>query len=115
MNALFSIPLHWWILAGGCVVLITAVCTRVFESEVSRAKRAQKRTQREVRALADTITTYGRSVHQRFPTGAVVVSEKDLAEQLRKHPASVVTALNLLLDERKVQTTQLSGYWKLNA
>jgi DNA-binding GntR family transcriptional regulator len=53
-------------------------------------------------------------MHKRFPTGEVVVGEKDLAEQLRKHPDTVATALNILLDERKVQKAPLSGYWKLN-
>jgi len=32
--------------------------------------------------------------------GDVVVSERDLAEQLRKHPDIVATALNLLLGEQ---------------
>lgn len=48
------------------------------------------------------------------PTGDVVVSEHDLAEQLRKRPDAVATALNILLGERKVQKATLSGYWKLN-
>jgi DNA-binding GntR family transcriptional regulator len=54
-------------------------------------------------------------VHQQFPTGDVVVSERDLAAQLRQRPESVVTALNLLLNERKVQRAPLNGYWKLNS
>jgi hypothetical protein len=68
----------------------------------------------ERRALADKISTYGRNVHQRYPTRDVVVGERDLAEQLRKHPDSVATALDLLLGEQKVQRAPLSGYWKLN-
>jgi DNA-binding GntR family transcriptional regulator len=55
-----------------------------------------------------------RNVHQRFPTGDVVVSEEDLAEQLRNRSDAVVTALNLLLNEQKVERAPLSGYWKLN-
>jgi DNA-binding GntR family transcriptional regulator len=55
-----------------------------------------------------------RNVHQRFPTGDVVVSEEDLAEQLRNRSDAVVTALNLLLNEHKVERAPLSGYWKLN-
>jgi len=51
---------------------------------------------------------YARDVHQRFPTGDVVVSERDLAEQLRKRPEAIVTALNLLLYEQKVQRAPLS-------
>ncbi len=69
---------------------------------------------KELRALADKISTYGRNVHHRYPTGDVVVSERDLAEQLRKRPDSVATALDLLLGEQKVQRVPLSGYWKLN-
>jgi len=44
----------------------------------------------------------------------VVVGEKDLAEQLRKRPDIISTALTLLLGEQKVQKAPLSGYWKLN-
>ncbi len=33
--------------------------------------------------------------------GDVIVSERDLPEQLRKRPDAVVTALNLLLNEQK--------------
>jgi len=52
----------------------------------------------------------------RSPTvpGDVIVSELDLAEQLRKRPDTVATALNLLLNEQKVQRATLSGYWKLH-
>ena len=80
-------------------------------SEISVRSGRQKK---ELRALADRISTYGRNVHQRYPTGDVVVSERDLAEQLRKRPDSVATALDLLLGEQKVQRAPLSGYWKLN-
>jgi len=44
----------------------------------------------------------------------VVVSERDLAEQLRKRPEAVVMALDRLLSEQKVQRAPLSGYWKLH-
>jgi len=44
--------------------------------------------------------------------GDVIVSERDLPEQLRKRPDAVV--LNLLLNEQKVQKAPLNGYWKLN-
>jgi DNA-binding GntR family transcriptional regulator len=53
-------------------------------------------------------------VHQQFPTGDVVVSERDLADQLRKRPEAVATALNLLFNEQKVQRAPLRGFWKLN-
>jgi len=46
--------------------------------------------------------------------GDVVVSEQDLAEQLRRRPDTVATALSLLLGEQKVQKAPLNGYWTLN-
>src|SRR5216684_257450 len=84
------------------------------EADEVRDQRAQRRNKKELRALADKISTYGRNVHHRYPTGDVVVSGRDLAEQLRKRPDTVATALNLLLGEQKVQRAPLSGYWKLN-
>ena len=78
-------------------------------------KRTERNKKKERRSLAEKISVYGRRVHQRYPTGDVVVSEGDLAEQLRKRPDAVVTALNLLLNEQKVQKAPLNGYWKLNA
>jgi len=113
-ETLLSLPHHWWIAASVCALGIVAACLLRFESHGSRTKRAQRKKEKELRVLADRISTYGQSVHHRFPTGAVVVSERDLADQLRKQPDTVVTALNLLLNEQKVQTTQLKGYWKLN-
>jgi hypothetical protein len=94
---------------------ITAASVRAFESEESKARRAKLKKQEELRLLADRISIYGKTVHQHFPTGDVVVSERDLAEQLRKRPEAVVTALNLLLNEQKVQRAPLNGYWKLNS
>jgi hypothetical protein len=96
------------------VVGIAATCRWYFETDEVRDQRAQRRNQKELRALADKISAYGRNVHQRYPTGDVVVCERDLAEQLRKRPDSVATALDLLLGEQKVQRAPLSGYWKLN-
>jgi DNA-binding GntR family transcriptional regulator len=84
------------------------------ETNEVRDQRAQRRNKKELRALADKISTYGRNVHQRYPTGDVVVSERDLAEQLRKGPDSIATALDLLLGEQKVQRAPLGGHWKLN-
>jgi hypothetical protein len=84
------------------------------ETDEARVRRAQRKQKRELRALADKISTYGRKVHQRYPTGDVVVSDRDLAEELRKRPDAVAAALTLLLGERKVQKAPLSGYWKLN-
>jgi hypothetical protein len=90
------------------------MCRRCLETEEARADRAQRTKEKEIRALADRIARYGRTIHHRFPTGEVVVGENDLAAQLRKRPDIVGTALNLLLGERKVQKAPLNGYWKLN-
>ncbi len=98
-----------------CAAVGIAVTTRrCLETDEARFQREQRNRKEELRALADRISTYGRKVHQQYPTGDVVVSERDLAEQLRKRPDTVATALNLLLGEQKVQKAPLSGYWKLN-
>ena len=94
---------------------VVAMSIRAFESEGAKAKRLELKRQKELRSLTARISAYARDVRQQFPTGDVVVSERDLAEQLRKRTDMVVTALNLLLNEQKVQKAPLSGYWKLNA
>jgi len=94
---------------------IAVTCRWCLETDETRAQRTQRNRKKEVRALADKISSYGRNVHQRYPTGDVVVSECDLAEHLRKRPDAVATALNILLGERKVQKAPLSGYWKLQS
>jgi DNA-binding transcriptional regulator YhcF (GntR family) len=57
---------------------------------------------------------YGQDVHRRYPTGDVVVSVRDLAEQFGKRADAVAKALHLLLTKQKVQQAPLKGYWKLN-
>jgi hypothetical protein len=109
-----SIPPHWWIVLIVCALGVTATCLWGLESDASRSKRAEQKKKRELRSLADKISIYGQRVHQRYPTGDVVVSERDLAEQLRKHPDAIVAALQMLLAERKVQRAPLNEYWKLN-
>jgi hypothetical protein len=93
---------------------IAATCRWCLETDEARAQRGERNRKKELRRLADKISTYGSTVHQRFPTGDVVVSERDLAEQFRKRPDTVATALALLLGEQKVQRAPLNGYWKLN-
>jgi hypothetical protein len=107
-------PFQWWIVLISCTVGLAAICRRALQTEETCAKRSERNKKKEVRSLAEKISGYGHSVHQRYPTGDVVVSERDLAEQLRKRQDVVVTALNLLLNERKVQKAPLNGYWKLN-
>jgi hypothetical protein len=107
-------PLHWWVALIVSVFGLTAICLRVFETDGVRAKRAERNKKKELRSLAERISSYGHTIHQRYPTGEVVVSERDLAEQLRRPSDTVATALNLLLSEQKVQRAPLRGYWKLN-
>jgi hypothetical protein len=90
---------------------IAATCRWCLETDKPRAQRAERNRTREMRGLADKILT----VHKRYPTGDVVVSEPDLAEQLRKRRDAVAKALNILLGERKVQKAPLNGYWKLRS
>jgi hypothetical protein len=103
-----------WVAAIVSVVGITAVCMRVFETDEARAKSAERKRGKELRSLANKISGYARAVHQRYPTGDVVVSVRDLAEQIGRRPDAVAKALNLLLREQKVQQASLRGYWKLN-
>ena|ERR1700687_1020193 len=110
-----SMPLRWWVALIVCVLGIAAICLRVLETDSARAKRAERKKKSDLRLLADKIFGYGNRVHRRYPTGDVIVGERDLAEQLRKRPDAVVTTLNLLLNEQKVQRAPLKGYWKLNA
>jgi hypothetical protein len=109
-----SIPLYWWIVSSIGALTIVARCARAFETDRSRAKRVERNKKKELRSLSERISSYGHNVHRRYPTGDVIVSERDLAEQFRKRPDAVVTALNFLLNEQKVQRAPLNGYWKLN-
>jgi len=113
-NALFTMPLLWRVALVISVIGIAAICLRALESDGMRAKRAERNRKIELRSLAERISSYGQDVHQRYPTGDVIVSERDLAEEFRKRPDIVITALNLLLSEKKVQRAPLRGYWKLN-
>jgi hypothetical protein len=108
-----SLPLRWIALTASALG-IAAICIRVLETDAIRAKRSERKQKKELRSLAERILSYGHTTHQRYPTGDVIVSERDLAEQLRKQPDAVITALNLLLNEQKVQKAPLRGYWKLN-
>jgi hypothetical protein len=113
-SILSSVSPQWWFVLFASAVGIAAASVRAFESEESKARRAELKKQKELRSLAERISIYGKTVHQQFPTGDVVVNERDLAERLRKRPEKVVTALNLLLNQQKVQRAPLNGYWKLN-
>jgi hypothetical protein len=114
INVFSSIPLHWWVTLILSALGVAAVCLRALESNEARAKRAERNKKKELRSLAERISSYGQGIHQRYPSGDVIVSERDLAEEFRKRPDVVITALNLLLSEQKVQRAPLRGYWKLN-
>ena len=117
MNFLTGISLlspGTWVALIAFALGIAATCLRFFETDRARASRAASKRKKDLMSLTDKISAYAQSVHQRYPTGDVVVCERDLAEQLRKRPDVVVTALNLLLNEQRVQRAPLSGYWKLN-
>jgi hypothetical protein len=109
-----SVPLYWWAALIILALGIAAICLRVLESDEVRAKRAERNKKKELRSLAERISSYSQGIHQRYPTGEVIVSERDLPEEFRKRPDVVITALNLLLSEQKVQKAPLRGYWKLN-
>jgi hypothetical protein len=116
-NIFSWIASHWRIGAAiAHAVRIAVTSTRSIETDETRAEHAQRTTEeaKEVRAIADKISNYARSVHRRYPSGEVVVGENDLAAQLRKRRDRVGTALNLLLGEQKVKKASLGGYWKLN-
>lgn len=108
------LALHLWLVLIVCFLGIAPMCAKALETEEARVERARRDQKKQLRALADKILIYGRSVHKHFPTGEVVVGEGDLAERLWNRSDAVVAALNLLLAEQKVQRAPLSGYWKLN-
>jgi len=119
MNTLTRIPSwiasHWRTSAAfACAVGLAIACRSYLETDETRSQRAELHRKRELRRLADRILAYGRRIHERYPSGDVVLSAHDLGEQLRKRPDAVATALNLLLQEQKVQRAPLNGFWKLN-
>src|SRR5690349_4415501 len=73
---------RWWVVAAvSSAVGIAAVCVRASESDAVRKKRLQEAEKKELRAIANRISQYAKSVRERFPDGAVVVSEEALAAQ----------------------------------
>src|ERR1700751_4716242 len=88
---------HWRTaaaLAGFVGIAIT--CRRCLETGEARAERAQRKRQEEIRAVADRISRYSRKVHNRYPTGDVVVGGKDLEETLSKRPDIIGQGLSVL-------------------
>ncbi|MBV8049555.1 MAG: hypothetical protein JOZ80_00120 [Acidobacteriaceae bacterium] len=84
------------------------------ETEEQRSQRAKQKRADEMSRVAKQISNYARDLHKRYPDGEVVISDTDLAKQLRKPPELVANALNQLCDQNQVQRAPLAGYWKLN-
>jgi heme exporter protein D len=114
IDILLSLPLYSWVALVISALGIATMCMRTLQTGEARARSAERKRRKELRLLADKISGYGQSVHKRYPAGDVVVSERDLAEQLRRPRTAVATALNLLLSEQRVQRAPLKGYWKIN-
>jgi hypothetical protein len=86
-RVLLGIAPHWRTgVAIAGTVGIVVMCRRRLETDKARTERAHRTKEKEIRALADRIASYGRKIHHRYPTGDVVVGENDLATQLRKRP-----------------------------
>ncbi len=63
------IALHWKSGAVvACAVGIAATLRWCLETDEVRGQRAQRKNKKELHALAEKISTYGRNVHQRYPT-----------------------------------------------
>ena len=97
------IALHWRASAViACAAVGIAVTTRrCLETDEARFQREQRNRKEELRALADRISTYVRKVHQQYPTGDVVVGERDLAEQLLQAPRHCCHSPELALGRTK--------------
>src|SRR5207249_12336428 len=106
MNSLtrgFSwVALHWRTSAViACAAVAIALTTRrCLESDEARVQRDQRNRKRIIRPLADKISTYIRKVHQRYPTGVLVVSLHNFTKQLLKLPDIIATALNTLFGKQ---------------
>ena len=112
------IVLHWRtsavITCAGVAAGVALAAKRYLENAAG-VQRADLKREKDLRTLARKISSYARNVHKRYPTGDVVVSQVDLAMQLRKSPDAVAAALSLMLGEQRVQRAALNGYWKLDA
>ncbi len=77
-------------------------------------ERAARMNEKDLQTLAEKISKYARAVQAKYPTGSVVVSEKDLAGALHRAPEKMTRALGLLHSQQRVERAPLAGYWKLN-
>src|SRR5438105_7657218 len=119
MNSLSRIS-SWMVLnwrAGvvvACAIGAAVTGRRCFETEQEKAERLKRHDDKQIRLVADRILAYAQQTHAEYPTGDVIVNERDLAEQLRKPQTSVAAALCLLSNQQKIRRASLYGYWKLN-
>jgi hypothetical protein len=109
-----AIATHW---KPGAVIAsalgIALACRWCLETDQARLQRVERNRIKELRRLADRISTYGSELHQCFPIGNVVISDCDLGELFRKPPEIISAAMKILLSEQKIQKISLNGYWKL--
>ena len=82
---LSSLSLYWTLIVFASALGIAAASVRAFESEQAKTIRLGMKKQKELRTLAERISTYGQTVRRQFPTGDVVVSERDLAGDCQNH------------------------------
>jgi hypothetical protein len=66
-DILSSVPLHWWVALIISVLGIAAICIRAFETEEARVRRAERNKKKELRSMAQRISSYGHTLHQRYP------------------------------------------------
>jgi hypothetical protein len=100
------------LLASGLAV--TCVYKISTENKKQRAQKAKLKRERKLSRVAKQISKYAGDLRKQYPTGEVVISDSDLAQQLRKPQELVSSALTLLADQKQVQRAPLAGYWKLN-
>jgi indole-3-glycerol phosphate synthase len=97
-----------------CGVVVASLYKLSTETDEVRAQRANLKRENELLKVASRISKYALDVHRRHPDGDVIVSDTDLAKQLRKPQEIIASALGVLSDQKRVQRAPLAGYWKLN-
>ena len=97
-----------------CGIAFTSLYKLSTETEEGRAQKAEQKQQTELNRVASQISNYAQRVHTRYPDGDVVISDLDLAHQLRKPQEMVAKALAMLSEQKQVQRAPVAGYWKLN-
>ncbi len=73
----FAHSLHWWVALIVSVLGIAAICLRALETDEVRAKRTERNKKKELRSLAERISSYGHTVHQRYAIKCYVAMAGD--------------------------------------